>query len=387
MKNISILGSTGSIGLNALKVVESHPEEYRVIALAAGRNVDLLVRQIERFHPLAVATLEKETADVVRARLKSNSGPDVFHGTEGFRNLATLEEVDTVVSAMSGAAGLVPTYAAIEAGKHIALANKETMVMAGSLVMNEARRKGVTILPIDSEHSAILQSLLGHPREDVRRVILTASGGPFRELSLEEMTKVSPEQALQHPTWNMGRKITIDSATLMNKGLEAIEAKWLFDLEIDQISILVHPQSVVHSMVEYKDGSIIAQMGVPDMITPISYALSYPRHIETSLPLLRLEECGPLVFVKPDPERFKCLDLALRAAEIGGSMPAVLNGANEVAVELFLNSRLGFLQIPALVEMTMAAHEPVSIDSIDKVMEVDGWARQKARVLSEQLGR
>jgi 1-deoxy-D-xylulose-5-phosphate reductoisomerase len=386
MKNISILGSTGSIGLNALKVVESHPEEYRVIALAAGRNVDLLVRQIEKFHPSVVATLEKETADVVKARLKSNSGPDVFHGTEGFKNLATLDEVDTVVSAMSGAAGLVPTYAAIAAGKHIALANKETMVMAGSLVMNEARRKGVTILPIDSEHSAILQSLLGHPREDLRRIILTASGGPFRELSLEEMAKVSPEQALQHPTWNMGRKISIDSATMMNKGLEAIEAKWLFDLEIDRISILIHPQSVVHSMVEYNDGSIIAQMGIPDMITPISYALSYPRHIETSLPSLRLEESGPLFFQRPDTQRFKCLDLALWAADIGGSMPAVLNGANEVAVELFLNRRLGFLQIPTLIDKTMEAHEPVSIDSIEKVMEVDGWARQKARVLAEGLG-
>lgn len=386
MKNISILGSTGSIGLNALKVVESHPEEYRVIALAAGRNVDLLVRQIEKFHPSVVATLEKETANVVKARLKGNSGPDVFHGIEGFKNLATLDEVDTVVSAMSGAAGLVPTYAAIAAGKHIALANKETMVMAGSLVMNEARRKGVNILPIDSEHSAILQSLLGHPRKDLRRIILTASGGPFRELSLEEMAKVSPEQALQHPTWNMGRKITIDSATMMNKGLEAIEAKWLFDMEIDRISILIHPQSVVHSMVEYNDGSIIAQMGIPDMITPISYALSYPRHIDTSLPSLRLEERGPLFFMKPDTQRFKCLDLALRAADIGGSMPAVLNGANEVAVELFLNRRLGFLQIPALIDKTMEAHEPVSIESIEKVMEVDGWARQKARVLSEGLG-
>ena len=387
MKNISILGSTGSIGLNALKVVESHPEEYRVIALAAGRNADLLVKQIEKFHPLVVATLEKETAEVVKRSLKGNRGPEVFHGQEGFKNLAALDEVDTVISAMSGSAGLVPTYAAIEAGKHVALANKETIVMAGSLIMNEARRKGVTILPIDSEHSAILQSLVGHPREDLRRVILTASGGPFREFSLEEMEKVIPEQALQHPTWNMGRKITIDSATLMNKGFEAIEAKWFFDLDIDRISILIHPQSIVHSMVEYKDGSIIAQMGIPDMITPISYALSYPRHIETFLPSLRLEESGPLIFVKPDTERFKCLELAFKAARIGGSMPAVLNGANEVAVELFLNRKLGFLQIPVLVDQTMEAHEPFSVDNIEKAMEADRWARKKARVLSEGLGR
>jgi len=253
--------------------------------------------------------------------------------------------------------------------------------------MNEARRKGVTILPIDSEHSAILQSLVGHPREDLRRVILTASGGPFREFSLEEMEKVIPEQALQHPTWNMGRKITIDSATLMNKGFEAIEAKWFFDLDIDRISILIHPQSIVHSMVEYKDGSIIAQMGIPDMITPISYALSYPRHIETFLPSLRLEESGPLIFVKPDTERFKCLELAFKAARIGGSMPAVLNGANEVAVELFLNRKLGFLQIPVLVDQTMEAHEPFSVDNIEKAMEADRWARKKARVLSEGMGR
>jgi len=286
--------------------------------------------------------------------------------------------VDTVISAITGAAGLVPTYAAIRAGKNIALANKETMVMAGPLVMEEAKRRGVAVLPVDSEHSAILQCLQGHARDDVRRVILTASGGPFKDFSHEEMEKATPEQALKHPNWNMGPKITVDSATLMNKGLELIEAKWLFELDIHQIHILIHPQSVVHSMVEYRDGSIIAQLGIPDMITPISYALSYPRHVDTPLRALDLEEVGTLCFMKPDTRKFRCLELALRAAEIGDSMPAVLNGANEVAVDLFLKGRIGFLQIPSLIERTMDAHKPFVIDRIEKVMEADAWARERA---------
>lgn len=286
MKNITLLGSTGSIGLNALKVIESNPEKYAVLTLAAGRNIELLLKQIERFHPVAVAISEKELANTLRDRLKQDFKTEVYWGTEGFVRLATFKEVDTVISAMTGAAGLIPTYEAILAGKSVALANKETMVMAGPLVMKQAKDNGVSILPIDSEHSAILQSLQGHPREDLRRVILTASGGPFRELSIEEMRTVTLAQTLNHPTWNMGQKISIDSATLMNKGLEAIEAKWLFDLRMDQISILIHPQSIIHSMVEYRDGSIVAQLGTPNMTTPISYALSYPRHIETSLPPL-----------------------------------------------------------------------------------------------------
>jgi len=280
---------------------------------------------------------------------------------------------------MTGAAGLIPTYAAINANKQIALANKESIVMAGPLIMDSAKKNKVTILPIDSEHSAILQALQGHSRKDVRRVILTASGGPFWELSLEKMEDVTPEQALKHPTWDMGRKISIDSATLMNKGLEAIEAKWLFDLKINQISIVIHPQSIVHSMVEYKDGSIIAQMGTPNMITPISYALSFPNHIETDLPSLDIEEMGTLSFVRPDSEKFKCLDLALRAAAIGDSMPAVLNGANEIAVDSFLEGKIGFLQIPVLIEKTMDIHQTFTIDSIERVMEADTWARNTAR--------
>jgi 1-deoxy-D-xylulose-5-phosphate reductoisomerase len=379
MKKIAILGSTGSIGLNVLEVIARSPENYSAIALTAGRNVDLLTKQIEKFRPLGAAVLEEDLAEILRARLDKTYPTEVLFGTEGFVHLATLQEVDTVVSAMTGAAGLVPTYAAIEAGKNIALANKETLVMAGPLIMDAAKRQKITILPIDSEHSAILQSLQGHPREDVRRVILTASGGPFRNLPLKDMEEVTPGQALNHPTWNMGKKISIDSATLMNKGLEAIEAKWFFDLSMDQISIVIHPQSIIHSMVEYRDGSIIAQLGVPHMITPISYALSYPRHIENHLVPLRLDEIGTLTFQKPDLKKFPCLDLALQAGEIGQSMPTVMNGANEIAVNAFLNGRIGFPQIPILIKKTMEVHRTYPIDGIQKVMETDSWARDTAR--------
>ncbi len=379
MKKIAILGSTGSIGVNALRVIQANPEEYQVAALAAGKNIRLLLEQIKRFRPLAVAVMEETAANELKAQLTNSGRPEIFFGTEGFIRLATMTEADTIISAMAGAAGLLPTYSGIKAGRNIALANKETMVMAGSLVMAEARKHGVSILPIDSEHSAILQSLQGHPREDLKRVILTASGGPFRDLSLEEMSKVTPAQALNHPNWNMGPKVSIDSSTMMNKGLEVIEAKWLFDLKMDQISILIHSQSIVHSMVEYKDGSIISQMGVPDMIIPISFALSFPHHLKTHVPPLELERIGILSFEKPDMKRFRCLDLALKAAEIGGSMPAVLNGANEIAVESFLKGDIGFLDIPDLIEKTMASHENHPIDSIETVMEVDRWARDMAR--------
>lgn len=378
MKRIAILGSTGSIGCSSLKVIEAHPEAYQVTALAAGKNIDLLAEQIRKFRPLEVAVLGDQEAESLKERLGGGQKTRIVSGREGVIHLATLEEVDTVISAITGAAGLVPTYAAIRAGKNIALANKETMVMAGPLVMEEAKRRGVAVLPVDSEHSAILQCLQGHARDDVRRVILTASGGPFKDFSHEEMEKATPEQALKHPNWNMGPKITVDSATLMNKGLELIEAKWLFELDIHQIHILIHPQSVVHSMVEYRDGSIIAQLGIPDMVTPISYALSYPRHVDTPLRPLDLEEVGTLRFMKADTRKFRCLELALRAAEIGDSMPAVLNGANEVAVDLFLKGRIGFLQIPSLIERTMDAHRPFVIDRIEKVMEADAWARERA---------
>jgi 1-deoxy-D-xylulose-5-phosphate reductoisomerase len=386
MKRITILGSTGSIGVSALKVIQANPEEYKAVALAAGNNVDLLLEQIKVFRPFAAAVSREDLAKTLMDRLRGHSKTEVLFGDKGFSELAALEDADTVISAMSGASGLVPTYEAIKAGKGMALANKETMVMAGSIIMDLAKKKNISILPIDSEHSAIFQSLQGHRREDLKRVILTASGGPFKNLPIEEMKNVTPARALKHPNWNMGRKISIDSATLMNKGLEAIEARWLFDLSMDQIEILVHPESVIHSMVEYMDGSVIAQMGIPDMITPISYALSYPRHIKTNLPPLRLEEVGKLTFEKPDMKRFPCLSLALKAIEAGGSMPVVMNGANEIAVESFLNCRIGFLQIPAVIEKTMDAHKPFQPDGIEAVMEADAWARRTAEKEVERLG-
>ncbi|HDZ91827.1 MAG TPA: 1-deoxy-D-xylulose-5-phosphate reductoisomerase [Deltaproteobacteria bacterium] len=378
MKNLTILGSTGSIGVNALKIVSANPDQYRVAGLSAGINRDLLLEQIAQFGPAAVAVMEQPLADELKGLLTGPGAPEVYHGVEGFMRLATLDGVDTVVSAMTGAAGLVPTYEAIRAGKDIALANKETMVMAGPLVMEEAKKRGVSILPVDSEHSAILQSMQGHSRKDIKRVILTASGGPFRGLSLSEMARVTPDQALRHPNWSMGPRISVDSATMMNKGLEVIEARWLFDLRMDQIDILIHPQSIVHSMVEYRDGSVIAQMGVPDMMIPISYALSYPRHLYNSLIPLDLEKIGTLTFERPDMGRFRCLGLALQAGTVGGSMPTVLNGANEIAVHAFLNNEIGFMEIPDLIEKTMQAHVPYPVEGIAEVMEADRWAREKA---------
>jgi len=384
MKKIAILGSTGSIGVTALKVIRQNLDRYQLIALTAGKNIGLLLEQIEEFRPKAVAVLDKEDAQQIREILKNNT-MEIYFGEEGFVRVATLDEVDMVISSITGAAGLVPTFAAIKAGKDIALANKETMVMAGPIVMEEARRRNVSIIPVDSEHSAILQSLQGHSKGDIKRIILTASGGPFRNLSLQDMIHVTPEQALKHPNWNMGNKITIDSATMMNKGLEVIEAKWLFDLAVDQIDILIHPQSIIHSMVEYKDGAIIAQLGLPDMTIPISYALSYPHHIKNDLPPLELENIGTLSFEKPDLKRFRCIKLAYKAIEIGGSMPTVMNGANEVAVDSFLKRKIGFLDIPLIIEKVMSLHEPFSVDNITSVIEADKWAREKARYFIEGL--
>lgn len=385
MKNITLLGSTGSIGVNALRIVESYPDRYRVKALTAARNIALLAKQIVVFQPRWVAVLENELTDRLRELLPAGTNTEILSGPEGFLRLATLEDVDTVISAITGSAGLLPTYAAVEAGKDVALANKETMVMAGRLVMERAKEKGVRILPVDSEHSAILQSLQGHPREDLKRIILTASGGPFRNLSENELSSVTPQQALKHPNWDMGHKITIDSATLMNKGLETIEAKWLFGLELHKISIVIHPQSIIHSMVEYHDGSMIAQMGIPDMMTPIAYALSYPHHLKTPAPPLNLENMEALSFEACDRKKFQCLDLALRASEIGESMQAVMNGANEVAVNAFLKERIGFLQIPRVIERVMDAHTLHPIRTMEDVMEADAWARRKSEGIVREM--
>ena len=384
MKNLAILGSTGSIGRSALAVVDAHPSRLRLVALAAGDNAALLAEQCRRYRPVVAALATPAAVDRLRAacpdpNLQLEAGPD------GLIAVATHPDVDIVLCASSGTAGLDAVLAAIEAGKTIALANKEVLVMAGELVMGAARRRGVAVLPVDSEHNAIHQCLHGRNHEEVRRIILTASGGPFRQFTREELEHVTPEAALRHPTWQMGRKITIDSATLMNKGLEVIEARWLFDAHADQIDVVIHPQSIVHSMVELSDGSVIAQLGVTDMRLPIQYACSYPERWEASLPSLDLTRAGKLEFHSPDTNRFPCLALAYRALREGGTLPVVLNAANEVAVEVFLEGRLAFPAIARLIEMTMNAHASQRVSTLAVVRAVDDWARGQARELAREL--
>jgi len=376
-KNISILGSTGSIGRNTLEVVANFPENFQVLGLSAYKNVDLLESQVKVFKPQVVSVSDAELAGALRARC-SDLNVEVLFGESGAIRVATLPEVDLVVSAMVGAAGLVPTFAAISSGKDIALANKETLVTAGEVITNEAKRKGVRLLPIDSEHNAILQAMQGHKPSSVKGLILTASGGPFKNHSLSELQNVTLEEALRHPTWHMGQKITIDSATLMNKGLEVIEARWLFDIPLSRIKIVIHPQSVVHSMVEYIDGSILAQLGIPDMKIPILYALAYPERLPLNLPALELTKIGSLSFQEPDFTRFPCLRYAYQAGEEGGSMPIVLNASNEVAVEFFLKRRIRFTDIQDTIEKTLNRHQIRKISSIEEVLEIDKWARQEA---------
>lgn len=382
-KNISILGSTGSIGRNALEVIASFPDNFRVLGLSAYKNIDLLENQVKKFKPQVVSLSDAALADQLQERCK-DQGVEILSGEQGVVKVATLPETDLVISAMVGAAGLVPTFAAISHGKDIALANKETLITAGEVMIHEARRKGVQILPIDSEHNAILQAMQGHKPTTVRRLILTASGGPFKNHSLSELEKVTVEEALQHPTWNMGPKITIDSATLMNKGLEVLEARWLFDMPLSKIKIIIHPQSVVHSMVEYIDGSVIAQLGIPDMKIPILYALAYPERLPLNLPALELTKVRSLDFQEPDFTRFPCLRYAYQAGEEGGSMPIVLNASNEVAVGYFLKKRIRFMDIHATIEKTMNRHQARKISTIEEVLEIDQWARWEAeKILSE----
>ena len=377
MKKLSVLGSTGSIGVSTLDVVGRFPGRFAVKALACGGNIGLMEEQVLRFRPDVVSVSDKKSADLLKARLKG-TGTKVVHGVKGAVEVATHPETGMVVSSIVGGAGLVPTMAAVEAGKDIALANKETLVMAGSLFMSAVKEKGVKLLPVDSEHSAIFQSLKGHRKRDLVRLVLTASGGPFREMPAAGLKKVKPSDALKHPNWEMGRKITIDSSTLMNKGLEVIEARWLFDVDVEHISVLVHPQSIVHSMVEFVDGSVIAQLGVPDMKGPISYALGYPGRLEKNTPGLDLARAAGLTFTEPDMLRFPCLGLAFAAIKEGGSMPAVLNAANEVAVQAFLDERVGFLDIPAIIDRTMQAHSVTTPKTVDDIMRADKWARNKA---------
>jgi 1-deoxy-D-xylulose-5-phosphate reductoisomerase len=386
VKRIVILGSTGSIGRSALQVVEQFPDLFQVVGLAAGKNLDLMLKQIKRHRPRVAAVLNQELAKDLGGRLGREIRTEVLSGPEGYIQIACLPGTDMVLSAMVGAAGLMPTLAAIRAGKDVALANKETLVMAGSLVMEEVRRHRVQLLPVDSEHSAIFQALEGHRRQDLRRILLTASGGPFLDRTLEELKTVTPDQALAHPNWRMGPKVTIDSATLMNKGLEAIEARWLFDVQVERIVIHIHPQSIVHSMVEYVDGSVIAQMGIPDMCAPIGYALAYPERLALDLPALDLVAVQSLTFLEPDRSRFPCLNLAFASCTTGGTMPAVLNAANEVAVQAFLDGRLPFNRIATLVDQTMAEHQPGPAAEIEAIVSADAWARRRAKELILTVG-
>ncbi len=384
MRNLAILGSTGSIGQSALAGVDAHPDRLRVAALAAGDNAGLLAEQVARYHPSLVAMA---TVDGVE-RLRHACGEHavtIVSGTDGLVAVATHAPVDIVICASSGTAGLEAVLAAIDEGKTIALANKEILVMAGELVTEAARRRGVPILPVDSEHNAIHQCLHGRDRREVRRLILTASGGPFRDLMPDALEKVDAAAALQHPTWRMGRKITIDSATLMNKGLEVIEAHWLFGVSADQIDIVIHPQSIVHSMVELTDGSVLAQLGVTDMRLPIQYACSYPERWEAALPPLDLTRAGSLEFHAPARDRFPCLDLAYRALRTGGTLPVVLNAANEIAVEFFLEGKLGFTAIPRVIQKAMDAHDVERVTTLEVVRRVDAWARGCARDAAHAL--
>ncbi|HOX01007.1 MAG TPA: 1-deoxy-D-xylulose-5-phosphate reductoisomerase [Candidatus Paceibacterota bacterium] len=376
-KNVVLLGSTGSIGTSTLKVVADMPDRLRLVGLAAGRNADQLALQARQCRPLALSIADPAQAQALQDQL--GPGIPVYSGPQGLVRLATLPEADIVLVAIVGTAGLEPALAAIRAGKDLAIASKEILVMAGEIVMAEARRHGTRILAVDSEHSAIFQCLDGKPGQSVRRLWLTASGGPFRTIPRSEFRGITPERALRHPSWTMGPKITIDSATLFNKGLEMIEARWLFDIDIDRVQVVVHPQSIVHSLVEFIDGSILAQLSTPDMCLPIQYALTYPdrvgsHRVQTPLPAL-----GTLTFEEPDPDRFPALNLARQAARIAGTAPAVLNAANEIAVAAFSARQLRFDQISDLVADAIGAHSPVSSPSLEEILAADQWARQFAR--------
>lgn len=379
MKNVVLLGSTGSIGTSTIKVAEDLPDRLRLVGLAAGNNADLLMQQTVKFKPEAVCIRDAKTAVDLQGVL--GSGTQVYSGDEGLIKLATLESADIVLVAIVGTAGLQPALAAIRAGKDIAVASKEILVMAGDLVMAEAKKHGVRVLAVDSEHSAIFQCLDGKPNDSIRNIWLTASGGPFRDAAKwpkECFPDITVEKALKHPSWDMGRKITIDSSTLFNKGLEMIEARWLFDIEMARVQVVVHPQSVIHSMVEYVDGSFIAQLSTPDMCLPIQYALTYPDRAPSDRVETNFAKLGQLTFEEPDVERFPSLQLAREAGEVGGTLPAVLNAANEVAVDAFCDRKIRYDQITATVAQTMSRHDVVRYTEIDQVLEADAWARVEA---------
>ncbi len=378
MKRLSILGSTGSIGRNTLEVVARFPERYSVAALAAKSNLTLLCEQIRRFKPELAVVYDEKLAAEIKNMLPGGEMPRILFGTDGYRSAAALASADMVVTAMVGAAGVLPTLAAIDAGHDIALANKETLVVAGEIVMRKAAAQKINIIPVDSEHSAIFQCLAGNRPQDVAKIILTASGGPFVNTSADAMAGITPEAALNHPNWQMGPKITIDSATLMNKGLEVIEAKWLFGVSLSQVEVVVHPQSIIHSMVAYRDGSVLAQLGIPDMKGAIAYALSHPERLPLGQPLPDFTGSvgiGGLTFQAPDKEKFPCLELAYGAAKTGGTMPAVMNAANEIAVAAFLDHKISFTQIPEIIRGVMDAHRVTAKPDIEALIEADRWSR------------
>jgi 1-deoxy-D-xylulose-5-phosphate reductoisomerase len=381
MKPIAILGSTGSVGVTTLDVIGRFPGRFRVVAMAAGRNIELLAAQIERFTPELVSVATPELAARLAARIHPRK-ITILHGGEGAIAVATHPEAELVMSALVGALGLRPTLAAIKAGKDIAFANKEVLVIAGEIVTRAVRESGVRLLPVDSEHNAIFQCMEGRPRQSVKRIILTASGGPFREWAADRFASITVKDALNHPTWRMGAKITIDSATLMNKGLEVIEARWLFDLAPAEISVVIHPQSVIHSMVELIDGSVIAEMAVPDMAIPVAFALAYPERLPMDhLKPLSMLDCAHLSFEQPDFARFPCLRLAYEALRAGGTMAACLNAANEELVAAFLGGRARFADIPRHLETVMGRHRNAAPRTLEDVLETDGWARAAAREL------
>ncbi len=384
VRNITILGSTGSVGISTLDVVARHPNRYQVIALTANKSTDKMLEQCRIFRPRYAVMLDPVSAENLRAEVcTAGINTEILCGVESLEKVASLPEVDIVMAAIVGAAGIRPTFAAALTGKYVLLANKETLVMAGHIFMNVVKENHATLLPIDSEHNAIFQSLPreftgDHTKAGVRRILLTASGGPFRQTSLVDMEHVTPEQACNHPNWVMGQKISVDSATMMNKGLELIEAHWLFDAAPEQIQVVIHPQSIIHSMVEYVDGSVLAQLGNPDMRTPIAHALAYPERIECGVTPLDIFKVAQLDFEAPDFSKFPCLGLAYKALASGGSAPAILNAANEVAVEAFLKSRIPFTAIPSMIEQVMQAINPKDIFTLEDVLTADSLAREAA---------
>lgn len=383
MKKLALIGSTGSIGENTLRVVEHLPEHFGVFALAVNSGVERLAEQAAAFHPKVVAISDKRRVDDFCrcCRDLRTAPPEVVTGDEGLRQITSASDVDIVVSAAVGAAGLRPTYSAVAAGKTVALANKESMVIGGELLRTTARKTGSQIIPVDSEHSAVDQCLRSGRAGEVKRLILTASGGPFRETPAEQFPKLTPEQALKHPTWQMGRRITIDSATLMNKGLEVIEARWLFDIPPGKIDIIVHPQSVIHSMVEFVDGSIVAQLGTADMRTPIQYALTYPDRLESSVAALDWTAISRLDFAPPDRAKFPCIGLAYQAIKMGGTAPAVVNAADEIAVGAFLERKIPFSDIPNVIAGALDSHHLQAADGLESILEADAWARDHVRAM------